>query len=153
MTEKKKVDARGYEVFAHTCPFTGQVTYSRHREIFEKVDPVPFAPAVPGAHRPSIRQRIENLLNRGVDPLYHYVNMPSDDGYDMEVPDDPEAPLTASEINYVDSIAAQLAEAAPLPDEGLPRPQEPSPASPGPLAKPSPGPAEPGSPATPSVPT
>lgn len=119
-------DRRGFQLYVHYDPFTGEETLSRHRSIFETVDPVPFAPQVE-TNRPTIRQRIENLLNRGVDPLSHYVNMRADDGYDMEVPDDPEAPLTASEQNYVDAIAASLAEQAPLPDEGLPRPEAPPP--------------------------
>lgn len=107
--------------------FTGEVFTPRAHNHYEKNDGKPVAPPV-NINRPTIRQRIENLLNRGVDPLAHYVGH---EGIDMEVPDDPEAPLTVSEQNYIDTVAAELAEQAPLPDEGLPRPQPPSPAASG----------------------
>lgn len=101
-----------------TDAFTGAVFTPRARNHYEvNIDP-PKAPPVDLA-RPTVRQRIENLINRGVDPLAHYVG--SDD-YDFDIPDDPEAPLTASEMNFMDAVAAEIAEAAPLPDEGLPRP-------------------------------
>lgn len=106
--------------------FTGVVFQPKVRNHYEEPDPVPFAPQVNVA-RPTVRQRIENLISRGVDPLHDYVRRsmePDEDVFD--VPDDPEAPLTASEANYLDSIASEIAEAAPLPDDGLPR-QVPAP--------------------------
>jgi len=113
---------------------TGEIFQPKARNHYEENDGVPFAPPV-DMPRPTVRQRIENLLNRGVDPLAHYVGT---DDYDLEVPDDPEHPLTPSEANYIDAIAASLAEQAPLPDEGLPRPApepQPSPApAPAPVA-------------------
>lgn len=109
--------------------FTGEVFTPRARNHYEVNDGVPRAPQVE-TRRPTVRERIENLLNRGVDPLAHYVGT---EGIDMDVPDDPEAPITASEANYLDTIAADLAEAAPLPDEGLPR-TESAPPSPAPAA-------------------
>jgi len=120
---------------------TGELFQPKARNHYEENDGVPFAPPV-DMPRPTVRQRIENLLNRGVDPLAHYVG--SDD-YDLEIPDDPEAPLTPSEANYIDALASSLAEQAPLPDEGLPRPapleqSAPTPA-PGPVAAVPPGPA------------
>lgn len=105
---------------------TGELFQSRAANHFEQNDGVPVAPHV-DMPRPSVRQRVENLLNRGIDPLAHYVG--SED-YNMEVPDDPDAPLTPSEMNYIEAIAADLAEQAPLPDEGLPRPSSPSPEAP-----------------------
>lgn len=119
--------------------FTGVVFTPRARNHYEANDGVPVAPAVE-VNRPTVRQRIENLLNRGVDPLAHYVGT---EGIDMEVPDDPEAPLTPSEANYLDTIAEQLAEQAPLPDEGLPRPPQ-EPPSPAPAASSGAAPAAPG---------
>lgn len=126
---------------------TGELFQSRAANHFEANDGVPFAPHV-DMPRPTVRQRIENLLNRGVDPLAMYVG--SDD-YDMDVPDDPEEPLTMSEINYLDAVASSLAEQAPLPDDGLPRPSEPSPQAPQPapeqVSSPAPAPAPAPSPA------
>lgn len=109
-----------------TDAFTGEVFKARSRNHYEVPDPVPFAPPV-DVVRPTVRQRIENLLNRGVDPLAAYVGH---EGIDMDVPDDPDEPLTASEQNFIDVIAESLAEQAPLPDEGLPRPPQPPPPSP-----------------------
>lgn len=103
--------------------FTGELFQPRARNHYEDNDGVPVAPPVEFA-RPTIRQRVENLLNRGIDPLAHYVGT---EGIEMDVPDDPEAPVTPSEANYLDLMASQLAEAAPLPDEGLPRLVSPSP--------------------------
>lgn len=126
---------------------TGELFQSRAENHFENNSGVPFAPPVEG-YRPTIRQRVENLLNRGVDPLAHYVG--SED-YDMEVPDDPEAPLTASEEAYIEAVASSLAEAAPLPDDGIPRPSEPSLRSPQApqeqVSSPAPGPDNPPQPA------
>lgn len=98
--------------------FTGETFQANARNHYEVNDGVPVAPHV-DTPRPTVRQRVENLINRGVDPLAHYVG--SDD-YDMDVPDDAETPLTPSEQNYLDTIASEVAEGAPLPDEGLPRP-------------------------------
>lgn len=98
--------------------FTGEMFSPRSRNHYEVNDGKPVAPAVE-MRRPTVRERIENLMNRGVDPLAHYVGT---EGIDMDVPDDPQAELTQSEQNYMDTIAAELAEQAPLPDEGLPRP-------------------------------
>lgn len=105
-------------------PFTGRIFTPTARNHYEHNDGVPVAPQAEFT-RPTIRQRIENLLNRDPDILRRYMTEgPPDgsEGVDMDVPDDPDAPLTASEGNYLDSIAADLSEAAPLPDEGLPRP-------------------------------
>jgi len=132
-----------------TDAFTGESFSARSRNHYEVNDGVPFAPHV-DMPRPTVRQRVENLLTRGIDPLAHYIG--SDD-YDLEVPDDPEEPLTPSESNFIDHVASQLAEAAPLPDEGLPRPDglksppavqpspEPPQAPPGQVSSPAPAPA------------
>lgn len=104
--------------FLHTDVFTGEEFKSHVEQHYELVDSVPFAPRVE-MRRPTVRERVENLLNRGVDPLAHYVGA---EGIDMDIPDDADSPLTASEQNYIDILAADLAERAPLPDEGLPRP-------------------------------
>lgn len=116
---------------------------SRTPNHYETNDGIPVAPPV-DYPRPTIRQRVENLINRGVDPLSLYVG--SDD-YDMEVPDDPEAPLTPSEQIYIDAISASLAEQAPLPDDNLPRMSETSPPAPQPAPGQvsSPGQADPAS--------
>lgn len=106
--------------------FTGELFTAKARNHYEENSGIPHAPAV-DYPRPTIRQRVENLLNRGVDPLAHYVGT---EGIDLEVPDDPDTPLTHSERNYLDAISESLAEAAPLPDEGLPRPQSEVPSSP-----------------------
>lgn len=98
--------------------FTGEEFQPRTHNHYEKNDGIPVAPKVE-FQRPTVRQRVENLLNRGVDPLAHYVGF---EGIDMEVPDDPDAPLTNSEMAYMDILASQVAEEAPLPDDGLPRP-------------------------------
>lgn len=97
--------------------FTGELFTARSRNHYEVNDGVPVAPPV-DFPRPTIRQRVENLLRRGVDPLAAYVGT---EGIDMDVPDDPDAPLTPSEQNYIDLVASQVAEDAPLPDEGMPR--------------------------------
>jgi len=110
-----KKDPRFFEI---TDAVTGEVGLVRAANHYEKNDGVPKAPKVE-MQRPTVRQRVENLLNRGVDPLAHYVGA---EGIDLDVPDDPEAPLTQSEANYMDHLASQIAEEAPLPDEGLPRP-------------------------------
>lgn len=99
--------------------FTGELFTPRARNHYEENDGVPFAPAV-DLPRPTLRQRIENLTRSGYDPLARYVHDGTTDT-DYDVPDDPEAPLTASEANYLDMVAAELAEQAPLPDEGMPR--------------------------------
>lgn len=101
--------------------FTGELFQPKSRNHYEVPDPVPFAPPVALA-RPTIRQRIENLLNRDPGLIQRYIQERDDGSVDMDIPDDPEAPLTASELNYVDMVAAEIAEAAPLPDDGLPRP-------------------------------
>lgn len=107
-----------------TDPFTGERFYARAPNHYEDNDGVPVAPHV-DVKRPTVRQRIENLLHRGVDPLANYVGS---EGVDMDIPDDPEAELTPSERNYLDQVASDLAEQAPLPDEGMPRPApEPAP--------------------------
>lgn len=106
-----------------TDAFTGELFQARARNHYEENDGVPFAPPV-DFPRPTIRQRIENLTNRGVNTLAHYVGT---EGIDMDVPDEPDAPLTPSEMNYIDLVAAQVAEDAPLPDEGLPRQPDPTP--------------------------
>lgn len=118
--------------------FTGELFTPKARNHYEENSGVPVAPQV-DVHRPTIRQRIENLLNRGVDPLAAYVGS---EGIDMDVPDDPEAPLTGAEQLYIDAVSESLAEAAPLPDEGLPRPPATPPAAP---------PAVTGNPAAPGV--
>lgn len=122
--------------------FTGVEFQPRARNHYEHNDGVPVAPKVE-MKRPTIRQRIENLTNRGVDVLAHYVGA---EGLDMDIPDDPEAPLTEGEAIYMDILAEQLAEAAPLPDEGLPRPpadvltpQEPPKAAEAGVSSPPPG--------------
>lgn len=121
--------------------FTGVEFQPRAENHYEKNDGVPVAPPV-AINRPTIRQRIENLLNRGVDPLAHYVGS---EGIDMDVPDDPDAPLTPSEQNFLDVVASDIAEAAPLPDEGMPR-QEQLPPSPPPAASSEAAPAASGAP-------
>jgi len=100
-------------------PFTGEEFQANSRNHYEVNDGIPVAPHV-DIPRPTVRQRIENLIRRGEDPLRHYVGS---EGLNMEVPDDPDLPITQSEANYLDTIASDLAEAAPLPDEGLPRPE------------------------------
>lgn len=112
-------------------PFTGAIFKPKAHNHYEDNDGVPVAPTLT-LNRPTIRQRIENLLNRDPDVIRRYMQQgPADgqEGIDMEVPDDPEAPLTASESNYLDTIAGDLAEQAPLPDDGLPRPQPAPPVS------------------------
>lgn len=129
--------------------FTGQLFKPRARNHYEVNDGVPVAPAVK-VNRPTIRQRIENLVSRNIDPLAHYVGH---EGIDMDVPDDPDVPLTPSEQNYLDTIAESLAEQAPLPDEGMPRPPaEPPPAASSVAAEP-PREAPPGAGPTKPVPT
>lgn len=103
--------------------FTGVLFVPRTRNHYEVPDPKPFAPNL-AIQRPTVRQRVENLLSRGVDPLHDFMRQQADqDDMDFEVPDDPEAPLTQSEQNHIDMLAASIAEQAPLPDEGMPRPQ------------------------------
>lgn len=103
--------------------FTGVLFQPKTRNHYEIPDPKPFAPDMP-ISRPTVRQRVENLLQRGVDPLADFMRQQADqDELNFDVPDDPEAPLTASEQNHLDMVAASLAEQAPLPDDGLPRPQ------------------------------
>lgn len=120
--------------------FTGELFQPRSRNHYEFPDPVPKAPRVAQA-RPTVRQRIENLLHRGIDPLQDYVRRSNEaDDLNFDVPDDPEAPLTPSEANYVDMVASELAEAAPLPDDGLPRETAPkAPIPPDPKAADAPG--------------
>ena len=105
--------------------FTGEVRKVREsRNHYEENDGKPVAPHV-DIRRPTVRERVENLLMRGIDPLAHYIGT---EGMDMEVPDDPDAPLTPSEANYLDAMAESLAEQAPLPDDGMPRPASAEPA-------------------------
>lgn len=113
---------KAYENFD---PITGEVFLSRTPNHYEPVDPKPKAPPV-AMKRPSLRERVENLTNRNIDALAYYVGT---EGMDMDVPDDPDAPLTESERIYMDVIAGELAEQAPLPDEGLPRPDVPKPST------------------------
>lgn len=115
MTKKNSAASRPAII---TDAFTGVDFQPRAEKHYEYNDGVPVAPKV-DMRRPTVRERVENLLNRGIDPLAHYVGT---EGIDLEVPDDPDAPLTQSEMNYMDHVASQLAEEAPLPDEGLPRP-------------------------------
>lgn len=104
--------------------FTGVVFVPRTRNHYEVPDPKPFAPNL-AIQRPTVRQRVENLLSRGIDPLHDFMRQQADqDELDFEVPDDPEAPLTQSEQNHIDMLASQIAEQAPLPDDGLPRPPQ-----------------------------
>lgn len=107
------------KLYEHQDVFTGEIFYSAAQDHYEKVDPKPFAPPV-DLPRPSLRQRIENLISRGADPLAQYVHDGSEDT-DYEIPDDPDAPLTPSEANYIDMVASDLAERAPMPDDGMPR--------------------------------
>lgn len=117
MTIKKKL-AASQPLKPISDAFTGEEFIPRAANHYEYNDGIPVAPPVE-TNRPTIRQRVENLLNRGVNPLSFYVGS---EGIDMDVPDDPDAELTQSERNYMDVLAEQLAEEAPLPDEGLPRP-------------------------------
>lgn len=104
-----------------TDPFTGEVFQPSARNHYEDNDGKPFAPPL-DLPRPTLRQRVENLTRRDPDILSRYVDQyGGDEGYEMEVPDDAEAPLTTSEQNYIDTIASDLAERAPLPDDGMPR--------------------------------
>jgi len=96
--------------------FTGEEFTPRSRNHYEENDGKPHAPPVQ-FRRPSVRERVENLLNRGTDVMAYYVGT---EGLEMEIPDDEDAELTTSEANYLDALSAQLAEAAPLPDDGLP---------------------------------
>lgn len=109
--------------FEAVDPFTGVVFKTHANNHYEENDGIPHAPAV-DLPRPTVRQRVENLMYRGVDPLSLYVGS---EGIDMDIPDDAEAPLTESERNYLDMVHQDLAEAAPLPDEGLPRPPSATP--------------------------
>lgn len=110
-----------------TDAFTGVVFVPHTRNHYEVPDPKPFAPNLQ-ISRPTVRQRVENLLSRGVDPLHDFMRQQQEpDTLDFDVPDDPEAPLTPSEQNHLDMLASELAERAPLPDDGLPRPQPASP--------------------------
>lgn len=121
-TAKTKVPTAKKEVL--TDAFTGVDFTPRSRNHYETNSGIPVAPPV-DLPRPTLRQRIENLINRGHDPLADFMRQSQEqDTYDFDVPDDPDAPLTPSEANYVESIASELAEQAPLPDEGLPRPDE-----------------------------
>lgn len=107
-----------------TDAFTGVVFQAKTRNHYEQPDPVPFAPNLQ-ISRPTVRQRVENLLSRGIDPLHDFMRQQAEaDDLDFDVPDDPEAPLTASEQNHIDMLAADIAEQAPLPDDGLPRPPQ-----------------------------
>ena len=113
------------QTFEVVNPFTGEIFKSKAKNHYEENDGKPVAPQVE-LNRPTIRQRIENLINRDPAVLSRYMmEGPPDgsEGLDLDIPDDPEAPLTASETNYIDMVAAQVAEAAPLPDDGLPRPE------------------------------
>lgn len=114
-------DTSGQEL---TCPFDGVIFVATSRNHYEFNDGKPVAPPL-DLNRPTIRQRIENLLNRDPGMLQRYMQAGPEDGsegVDMDVPDDPNEPLTPSEQNAIDMMAAEIAEAAPLPDEGLPRP-------------------------------
>lgn len=117
---------------------TGELFDAKARNHYEENDGVPFAPPV-DFPRPSLRHRIENLTNRNIDPWRYYTGS---DGYEMDVPEDGDEPLTPSETQYLDMVASDLAEAAPLPDEGMPRTQELPPVSPVPQNAPAaaPGP-------------
>lgn len=101
--------------------FTGEIFQARTPEHYERVDPVPVAPPV-DLPRPTLRQRVENLLNREPNVMARFIGDDTTD-QDYDIPDDPDAPLTPSEQNYIDLVASDLAESAPLPDEGLPRQQ------------------------------
>lgn len=127
-----------------TDAFTGEVFNPRSRNHYEVNDGVPFAPPL-DLKRPTIRQRIENLINRDPGLLQRYIDENDDGSVDMEIPDDPDAPLTGAEAVYLDMVAAQVAEAAPLPDDGMPRPDSayPSSAAPSPEAASAPGGGQP----------
>lgn len=98
---------------------TGELFQARTPRHYDPVDPKPFAPTV-DLPRPSLRQRVENLINREPNVMARFVADQSTDE-DYEIPDDPEAPLTPSEQNYLDMVASDIAEQAPLPDDDLPR--------------------------------
>lgn len=101
--------------------FTGELFQPHTRNHYEVPDPKPFAPNLAIA-RPTVRQRVENLLQRGIDPLHDFMRQQREtDDLDFEVPDDPDAPLTHAEQMHLDQVASSLAEQAPLPDDGLPR--------------------------------
>lgn len=105
-------------------PFTGELFQARTPRHYDPVDPKPFAPPV-DLPRPTLRQRVENLINReGHNLMARYVHDGSSDN-DYDIPDDPDAPLTPSEANYLDMVASDLAENAPLPDDDLPRNESP----------------------------
>lgn len=128
--------------------FTGEMFKPKSRNHYETNSGIPVAPQV-DLPRPTIRQRVENLLNRGYDPMADFMRQArEEDTYDFDVPDDPDAPLTASEASYVESLAAELAEAAPLPDDGMPRPEAPT--SEVPKAAATPGGGEPAAPIPPT---
>ena len=125
-----------------TDAFTGEVVPARASNHYEANDGVPVAPRV-DLPRVSLRQRIENLLNRGIDPRSQYVHDGLGD-MDFEVPDDPEAPLTQAEETYIEMVANSVAEQASegdpesQPAAAAPKSQSPEPPSPTP---PSPPPA------------
>lgn len=118
-----RVKAEPGKLYETVDVFTGEIFNSKTPEHYERVDPTPKAPAV-DLPRPTLRQRVENLINRGGDPLARYIHDGSSDN-DYDIPDDPDAPLTASEHNYLDMVAADIAENAPLPDDDLPRNESP----------------------------
>lgn len=98
---------------------TGELFQPKARNHYEENDGVPHAPAV-DLPRPTLRQRIENLTRNNPDLLARYVHDGTPET-DFEIPEDADTPLTPSEKNYLDMVAADVAERAPLPDEGLPR--------------------------------
>lgn len=161
MTSKpKQIDLEALIAKAPKAPqaeladaFTGEIFQPRARNHYEENDGIPVAPPVE-LNRPTIRQRIENLINRDPAVLHRYLQGgPSDgsEGIDMEVPDDPEAPLTPSEQNFLDVVASDIAEAAPLPDEGLPRAEQLAPAAQVPQTAPAAPGGGPGAVPTPAV--
>lgn len=137
-------------------PFLGVEFKGKARNHYEFNDGVPVAPAVE-IPRPTIRQRIEHLTSKNPEVLQQYLyglrrDVP-DESLDLDIPDDPEAPLTDSEANYIDHVAGALAEQAPVPDDGMPRPEAPPPPQPSPEASPkAPVPPEGGAPAPTSAP-
>ena len=137
--KEKALPGHSYE---HQDPFTGEVFKSRTPNHYEQNDGVPVAPRVE-LPRVSLRQRIENLLNRGVDPLSRYVHDGTSDT-DYEVPDDPDAPLTPSEMNYLDLTAEAVAEQVSLDprENAQPAAAAPPAAQGSPASPPSPSPQQ-----------
>lgn len=141
LSERKDINPfpKHLERFEQTDTITGEIFMSRTPDHYEPNDGVPHSPEL-DLPRPSLRERVEALLSRGIDPRDFVQNDDSQDG-DFGPDDDQDEPLTVYETRDLLRQQIDAAKASnPNPPAAGPGTPVPEPAAPSPVPAPAPEP-------------